>query len=161
MKIYKLLILSFIFCFAGQASAQRQGGRGHGRRPDRTEWLEKMKQFKHEYLTRELGLSEKQQEEFFPLYDAKEEERFKAERAVRRAEKELADKGENATDEDLDKSINDQYALDIRIAEIEKKYLAKFRTVLSRRQLFKLRRVERDFQRTLMEKRQGCPPPRK
>lgn len=154
MKFVRILIVALTLGIAGGAVAQPPQRRD-GCRPDKTAWLEKLKRFKHEYLTRELGLTPEQQQEFFPLYDAKEDERFRAEREVRHRERELERKGDSATDAELDASADEQYGLDAKIAEIEKKYMVKFRKVLNKRQLFRLRRVERDFQRTLMENRKG------
>lgn len=39
---------------------------------DRQRWTQKMRQYKHDFLIKELDLTREQQNEFFPLYDAME-----------------------------------------------------------------------------------------
>ncbi len=158
----KRLLLALCIVATLTLSAQQPHRRGGDRRPDRTEWMRKMKQLKHEFMTRELNLSAEQQKAFFALYDAKEDERFQAERAVRRSDRALLDKIGDASDSELDAAIDAQYEFDSKLAQIEKKYLPKFRKVLTRQQLFKLRHVEREFQKMLMErKNKGCRQSRK
>lgn len=41
---------------------------------DRQRWTQKMRQYKHDFLIKELDLTREQQNEFFPLYDAMEDE---------------------------------------------------------------------------------------
>lgn len=159
--IRRLLLALCIVSTLTLAAQQSQHRRGD-RRPDRTEWMRKMKQLKHEFMARELDLSAEQQKAFFALYDEKEDERFQAERAVRRSDRDLSNRIADASDSELDAAIEAQYELDSKLALIEKKYLPKFRKVLTRQQLFKLRRVERKFQKMLMERRnQDCPQSRK
>lgn len=158
----KRLLLALCIISTLTLSAQQPHRRGGDRRPARTEWMRKMKQLKHEFMTRELGLSAEQQKAFFALYDAKEDERFQAERAVRHSDRALFDRVDDASDSELDAAIEAQYELDSKLAQIEKKYVLKFRKVLTRQQLFKLRHVEREFQKMLMERRnQSCPSSRK
>lgn len=128
---------------------------------NKTEWLQKLKDYKHAYMIKELDLTDNQQADFFRIYDSKESERFAAERNVREIEKKLIKKGDAATDADYDAAIAAQYKLNDEIARIETKYSKEMRKVLTPRQLFKLRFAERDFQRKLMEKRHDCPPPPK
>lgn len=124
---------------------------------ERKEWMKKLQALKHDYLVKELDLTEAQRDEFFRVYDAKEAERMAAEQKVRQAERNVRKKAEAATDADYDAAINAQYRLNSEIAEIEAKYEAGFRKILTRRQLFKLRGAEHGFQRKLMEQ---CPPPK-
>lgn len=143
-------------CISFNLSAQNPAGAKRGdKKPDKTEWLNKMKQLKHEFLTRELNLTPEQQRDFFAAYDAKEEERFNAEREVRRGERNIIKKGDAATDAEIDKAIDAQYDLDSKITAIELKYKEKFQKILTKRQLFKLRNAERDFQKMLVDSHQG------
>ena len=41
---------------------------------DRQRWLSEIRGYKHDYLARELDLTREQQQDFFPLYDAMEDE---------------------------------------------------------------------------------------
>lgn len=157
IMIRRLLLALCIVSTLTLAAQQPQHRRGD-KRPDRTEWMRKMKRLKHEFMTRELDLSAEQQKAFYALYDAKEDERFQAERAVRRSDRDLYKRIHDVSDSELDAAIEAQYELDLKLARIEQKYLPEFRKVLTRQQLFKLRHVEREFRKMLMErKNQGCP----
>lgn len=127
---------------------------------ERKEWFEKMKQAQNDYMARELELSDKQRAEFFPLYDKHMQERMNAERELRHAEKELADKGKGATDADYTRLIEMQYSLDSRLNEIDRKYVEKYRKFLSPKQVFDIKGSERRFRHKLMRQR-NCPPPAK
>lgn len=157
MKIIRLFLIMMLLMPAASAGAQAQK---REQRRDRTEWMQKMKEFKHAYLVRELDLSEKQSEDFFKVYDAREEERFEAERRVRRLEREIARKGQEATEEELDRCITEQHRLNRTLADIDAKYESTLRKVLTKRQLVRLPHIERDFQRKLMEQRRECRPPK-
>lgn len=154
--IYNLIL----FCIAlSPLGLNAQHHRFNENKPDKTEWLRKMREYKHDYLIGELDLAPKQQAEFFRLYDAKQEEIFKAEHSVRRMEKNIYQKGDKATDAELDKCIDARVELNTKLAGIEAKYHKAFKKVLTKRQLFKLPVAERRFQRSLMEQRRDCPPP--
>lgn len=154
-----ILILTLILLPAA-AMADGKGER-KGPKPDKNEWMRKMKEFKHDFMTRELDLGPKQRDEFFRLYDAKETERFEAERKVRKMEKELLKKGTEAKDADYDKVIEAQNELNDELADIDQKYTRAFRKILTRRQIFLLPHAERKFQRQLMEGRHDAPKPPK
>lgn len=158
MRKLSNILTILLVCTAFTMSAQPPVGHKEGKRkPDKTEWLKKMKQLKHEFLTRELNLTDEQQRDFFPVYDSKEDERFNAERAVRRSDRNVVKKENGASEAELQKAIDMQYELDSKFADIEMRYKAKFEKILTKRQLFKLRHAERDFQRMLVE-RQQCNP---
>lgn len=159
MKYMKILLLAVMLIPLTAMADKPKGNPGKGKQKERIEWFRKMKEVKQNYLAKELELTDKQKEEFFKLYDAKESERFAAESKVRKLEKELRKKGDAATEADFDAAIAAQYRLNTEIAEIEAKYEKPFRQILTKRQLFKLPRAERGFQHKLMEKRKDCPPP--
>lgn len=149
MKYFKLLLL-FAILLPINALADKPKDCPK-KNQDRTEWFRKLKEAKHTFLIKELDLTEAQRAEFFRLYDAKSAERHAAERKVRTLEKEIKKKGDAATDEDYDRAITAQYQFNHEMAKIESKYEAEFRKVLTKRQLYKLRFAEFDFDRKLMK----------
>lgn len=158
-----LLIICLIFSlFSVCTPAYAQGNSNGSGKPDKKEWLQKMKAYKHEFLISELKLTEEQKADFFAVYDAKDSERSAAERSLRKMERDLIKKLESgtATDEELEKCITEQLALNGKLAEIDKKYINQLRKVLSKEQLFKLPRAERKFLRTLMENRHSSQSPK-
>lgn len=149
MKHLQILLLLLILSPIN-ALADKQNGKPRKDR-DRTEWFRKLKETKHNYLIKELDLTDSQRDEFFRLYDEKEAERHNAEQKVRNLEKEIKRKGAAATEQDYDKAISAQYELNHTLAKIESKYEAKFRKILTKRQLYKLRFAEFGFNRKLMK----------
>lgn len=155
----KLLKIFLMMMLLAPISAVAQPKGKNGGKGNRKEWMQKMKEFKHSYLIKELDLSEQQAADFFKAYDAREKERFDAEGKVRKLERAINEKGDKATDAELDACINAQYQFHKDMQDIEQKYEKTFRKLLTKRQLCKLPHAEREFQRILMDKRKDCPPP--
>lgn len=109
-----------------------------------------MRQYKRAYLTKELDLSSQQESKFFPLYEDMEDEIARINDEARSLEKKVADM-DNATDADYEKATEAVYNAKTREAAIEREYLDKFKTILSPRQMFRLKAVERSFNRELMK----------
>ena len=63
-------------------------------------------------------------------------------------------KNKEATDLEYEKLAEAQFEQKAREAKIELKYLKEFKTILTPRQLIKLKKAERDFSRELMKKHQ-------
>ena len=67
---YKSYILSIIAIIAiGTSMVSAQNTEERQRR-----WMSDMREYKKEFLTREMELSQEQQDKFFPLYSAMEDE---------------------------------------------------------------------------------------
>lgn len=116
----------------------------------RQQWFEDMRRNKHEFLIRELDLTQAQQEPFFQVYDAMEDELIRIGEETRKAEKEVRD-NENPTDADYDRAINELFELKGREYLVEKGAKEKLAKILTKRQLFKLKGAERKFFRALMK----------
>lgn len=138
------------------ASAQKKDQK----RPARKEWMAKMREVKHDFMAKELQLTDAQKAQFFEVYDKCEDARHEVEREAREKEKAIEKKGDAATDAELDAIINDQFTMEERLGKVDRQYLPQFRKVLTRRQLAKLKHAERKFMRKLMDKKnENCPPP--
>lgn len=140
----KIIAISLIFLSSLAAWAAPQG------RGDRSQWMTEMRQYKRAYLTKELDLSSQQESKFFPLYEDMEDEIARINDEARSLEKKVADM-DNATDADYEKATEAVYNAKTREAAIEREYLDKFKTILSPRQMFRLKAVERSFNRELMK----------
>ena len=103
-------------------------------------------------MAKELQLTEAQKKEFFEVYDKNQEARHRIEQEARQHEKALEQKGDAATDAEIDAVIAEQFSIEERLAKVDKEYLPQFRKTLTRRQLAKLKHAERKFMRKLMEK---------
>lgn len=124
---------------------------GHADGKDRDEWFREMLELKHDYLAKELALTKEQQQKFFPVYDSMENETLRMFDQTRALEKRVRQKGDKATDAELLKATDAMYNVKTREAQIERKYYTQFRKLLSPRQLFKLKRAERHFQRQMVK----------
>lgn len=124
---------------------------GYADGKDRDEWFREMLELKHDYLAKELALTKEQQQKFFLVYDSMENETRRMFDQTRALEKSVRQKGDKATDAELLKATDAMYNVKTREAQIEKKYYTQFRKLLSPRQLFKLKRAERHFQRQMVK----------
>lgn len=145
MRKFTLLALLWIALIApvyGFAAPQDEGGR--------EKWMTELRQYKRVYFTRELDLSRDQQTKFYPLYDEMEDKVMKINDEARAMEKRVADM-DKPSDLEYEKATEAMYEAKLREAEIEKEYMEKFKEILTPRQLFRIKAVERQFGRELMK----------
>ncbi len=148
MKRITLAILLTAFLFQGvtlfaQSKAQK-----------REEWQKVVTEYKHDFITNDLNLTNDQQGKFFPLYDKMEEETSKLVRETRMLENKISKQlknGENVSDVEFDAATQAIYGLKIKEGEIEKEYLTKFKQILTKKQLFQLKVAERKFAKELIK----------
>lgn len=143
MKQRIIYILLMALLAVGSASAQKS-------KTDRAEWIKEMQRVKHEYLVKELSLSKEQQTKFFPVYDAMDEELRRLFDENRAMERQIRQKGNKATEIELERAADAQFTLKTREAAIEKAYYPKFKQLLTKKQLFNLKHAERRFQRKMI-----------
>lgn len=117
---------------------------------ERQQWLRETTEARHNYLTSELHLSAVQQARFFPLYDGMDSEIRALYDNLRRQCEAVEAKGDRATDAERLAVVDAQFEAHSREGEIEARYLPRFKEVLTPAQLFKLKKVERDFNRRMM-----------
>lgn len=137
------LLLALLTC-APAANAQKNSA-------ERAAWIKEMNRYKHEFMAKELKLTEAQQKAFFPLYDAMGADVRRVADEARALEKAVSKKGDKATDTELEKAAEALYELKGKEGAIEMRYFAKFKTVLSPKQLLKLKSVERKFNRHILK----------
>lgn len=112
---------------------------------NRERWDREMKQYKHEFMTKALDLSGEQQTRFLALYDAMENEKRAVFNDYKRQRAEIDKRGNAVTDAEYEKAAENSFQLKLREGAIEMKYFKEFKTVLNKRQLYKLKGVEKDF----------------
>lgn len=117
---------------------------------DRQRFFKEMRDYKHRYLARELGLTKDQQNRFFPVYDEMEDETTKINDETRDLERRISESSDDVSDLEYDKATEALFDLKIHEGEIEKEYMNKFKDVLTKKQLFSLKSAERKFNRELM-----------
>lgn len=144
MKKLLLIMIALIAGF-GMMSAQNKSSN-----KTKEEMRQELKEFKMRFLAQEIDLKEDQKKSFFELYEQMMAERGKVFEQTRKLERKVK-KDKNASEEDyaaLSKAMTDAKQKD---AEIEKAYDAKFATVLSGKQIFKLKAAEEKFRQKMHE----------
>lgn len=139
------LMMSVSVC----ASPQPQGkGKGKG---SRSEWIKEMRRYKAEFMADKLKLTDEQKAKFIPIYEEMDERTAKVEREARQMEHDVKKKGTQATDTEYEKAAEALTELKGKQGAIEMEYLPKFKAILTKEQLFKMKGAERDFMKELME----------
>lgn len=143
MKRIYLIVVFVVAVIAGIGDSYAQN------KSDRDQWFEQIRQYKRTYFTKELDLSKEQQQKFFPLYEEMEDQTSKLEEDARVMERRVSE-ATDATDLEYEKATEALYDMKLKQAEVEKSYMEKFKSILSARQLFELKGVERKFSRDMM-----------
>jgi len=146
--IRKIVIIALTVVFgAGVVCAQdRKKGK------TREEMRKELREFKMKFIAQEIDLKEEQQKQFFELYDRMSEERMKVFEETRRLQRKVK-RDAKASDEDyaaVSRAITEAKEKD---AAIEKRYDAEFSTILSSKQIFKMKGAEEKFMRKMREMR--------
>lgn len=144
-RLFAFLML--IAAFGGYAAAQSTD------EPGSAQWVKEVREFKHSFLARELGLTREQESRFFKVYDAMEDEVAQINSDTRQQERRLLDAPDGQiTDLEYDQAVQALFELKKKEADIELRYLPELKEVLNKKQLFKLKSVERKFSMTLMRR---------
>lgn len=143
MTTVKALILTIILSlFSVSASAQKHS------KTDRKKWEAEMHDFKHDYLAKELNITDAQKTQFFALYDAMDRDRRNLSSRIRE-KREAVDRKANPTDAELIETARMDYQVSGEIVQCELKYFSEFQKVLTPKQLYKLRKAEGKIMRSL------------
>lgn len=139
-RILTLLLLA-LSCVAVYADDEREY--------DRERYVREIRNYKHEYLADKLRLSREQQQAFFALYDAMEDEIMSLNAQTRAIERRIND-DRSAGEAEVLAAADSIYSRKAREAEIEGRYYRQFKQKLTPRQLVRLKEAERGFNRQLM-----------
>lgn len=138
-------IIVVILSLAALSVSAQQRGR---QKPDREKWFQELREWKHQFLIKEVELTEEQQPKFFAVYDAMQNEILAIHDGTRNMEKKLS-LNKQASDLEYEKMAEALIEVKIKEGEIQKRYLDKMKTVISNRQLYKLQVAEKKFIRML------------
>ncbi len=136
MKTLMLNILLMVLI--GQVNAQHK-----------PETEEKIKSKKIAYLTDALKLTPDEAQKFWPIYNQKEEEHKELRKQIRDIQKEK--KIEDMTDAEAEKMLEQIMAIKQKELDTEKKYLAKFKEVVSLKKVALLHKAEMEFRRQMVK----------
>lgn len=116
---------------------------------DRQRFRAEMRNYKHEFLTKELSLTREQQQDFFALYDEMDDAVDRVAAETRELERKVAE-NPSASDVEIEAAARAAYSQKYTEGEVEQSYFERFRQVLKPKQLLKLRAAERKFTQQLM-----------
>ncbi len=118
---------------------------------ERQRWISELRNYKHEFLAKELSLSQAEQDKFFPIYDEMDDELTRIASETRDLEqKALAD--DNATETELNAAAFAIFQQKKREGEVETEYYEKFKETLSPQKLIRLKNAERKFTQQLLRR---------
>lgn len=144
-RIFSLLLLTISVSIS--LSAQTKGNCNKMQ-----QWLQEMNQAKAEFVAKDMALSQEQRAKFIPLYKSMNEETAKLAGETRDMERRI-DKSPAASDEEYEQAATAMYELNGKRNAIEMRYFAKYKTILTKPQLYKLKKAEDKWHRQLMKKR--------
>ena len=116
-------------------------------RMNRQEWFKQMRVYKHDFLIKDLGLTQEQQEKFFPLYDAMSESLMKAQRDSRQLEHKINHSKTQVNDLEYEKATEAVIETRAKEAQIAKE----FKGIRTPAQIYRLTQSERRFTREVMK----------
>lgn len=122
--------------------------------PERSKWAAEMIEMKHQMIIEEVGLTPSQQDQFMPVYEEMEREIFQTNREARQLAA-AVDKKKNPTDSEYFEAAEALSKAKVREGEIEAIYFDKFSKILSKKQIFLLKRTENKFTRSMLKKGKG------
>lgn len=117
---------------------------------DRSRWLSEIREYKHEFLAKDLELTREQQRDFFPLYDSMEDEVERINSETRALESKVSESKE-ASDLEIENASRTIFEQKRAEGQVEMTYFDKFKEILSPRQLLRLKNAERRFTQQLVK----------
>lgn len=145
----KQIFFTLVMIICASASMNIMAQRAKLSKEDRQKYLEEMRQFKREFLVKELNLTRDQQNQFFPVYDQMEDEMNQVAEETRDLENKVIN-DPDASDTELETVARAVFEQKSREGEIEMNYFTKFKDVLSPRQILLLKSTERKFTQQLV-----------
>lgn len=128
-----------------QRNSAPQQGPNHSGQFSAAEYWQQQKAF----FTEKAGLTEEESNAFFPLYNELQQKKRELSRETRRFMREAAAAG--ASEEQSLKAIEAQAETNIKIAELEKEYLKKFKEVLPASKILKVQNAEEQFNSQILK----------
>lgn len=124
---------------------------------NREQWFKEMRLKKHQFMVRELSLTDQQKEKFFAIYDKFEQDMKAINDQTREIERTISKKAD-ATDAEYDAAIDAVYNQRYREWTVENKTKEELSKILTKQQLLKLKHAEMKFTRALMKQHRNSEP---
>lgn len=142
-RISTILLLLAAICFCSlQASAQKNNLK---------QYRDDIREYKHNFFRKRLDLSREQAASFFDVYDNMDDAVTALNDEARAVETKIYDAPAGSiTDIEYEMATRTLLEVKSKEAAIEQEYYEKLNDILSKKQLFELRKVERDFNMQLL-----------
>ena len=147
MKASHLIIVLTAIALALPTAAQQKRSSS---RPGQTEWLKGVREYKYDMLIQEVELTKDQQAQFLPLYQKMEDEIMRANKEVRDLEAKITNSKDEVSDLEYSLAAEAMVNAAAVVAKIEADYFKQFSQILSKRQLFLLKRTETRFAKSII-----------
>jgi len=145
--IHIIVILLALMPFIAEAKNKSRSANDE----ERQRWISELRNYKHEYLAKELSLSQAEQDKFFPIYDEMDDELTRISSETRDLEQKALADG-NATETELNAAAFAIFQQKKREGDVEAQYYEKFKEVLSAQKLIRLKNAERKFTQQLLRR---------
>ena len=140
-KIFSITFLSaIILCTAFSTNAQQKNASQQGKT-----WISEMRDYKMSFLVKETEMTDEQKEKFAPLYTEMETLIYKTNREARVIEQQVTKAGNNVDEKKYEEAAKAMSQVKEKLANIENKYFSEFSKILSKKQMFLLKRAENRF----------------
>lgn len=134
--------------------------------PGKPEREEKIEKYKIAFITERLDLTVEEAQKFWPVYNQFNNE-MKELRKFRKPGADFKEELKNMSDADVEKMVDTEMSNRQKEIDLVKKYHAQFKSVLPIKKVAMLYRLEREFQKELLDKLRDRkkdgdgPPPRR
>lgn len=145
MKIKSVFIIALICILSANVVYSQSSAK-----TNRSKWLKEVREYKYDKLIEETEMTKAQQSEFFPLYSAMESAVYQVNLEARQMESKLSNSKDEISDSEYERVANALAEVKTKEAQIELEYYHKFEKILSKKQLFLLKRAETRFTRDML-----------
>lgn len=146
MQYKKLLLLIVLSAFIYlPLSAQGQPAK-------RSFDIEAFKKKKANFIIEKVNLSDSEAKVFIPLSNEFMDKRFELNRLIRKKAHELRKKS-NKSDADYNQLLDAEMNLKMQEAQLEQEYLHKFKKVLSAEKIYKYKKAEEEYMKSMLDQR--------
>ena len=128
-----ILLLSAVLLWALPVSVSAQNKNNDKAKQQRKEQFDRFCKFRRDFMMKQIGLSEQEAKQFFPLYEEMEGKKWTVDREARTFARKIV-RSETA------------------VSDVEyREYYDKFKTFLSNEKLFKFKNAQMKFPRAMMK----------
>lgn len=156
MSFFKFRRIFAAVVFAASAICATEAAAQQLNDEDRDRYINEIRTYKHDFLTRDLNLSREQQKEFFTLYDEMDEKLQQLNTETRDLERQV-DTDSDASATEIEAAARAVFEQTVKEGNIELEYFEKFSKVLTPRQLLKLKSSEKKFTQLLVRQHRRGP----